>query len=119
MRKQILALIVGLVATLLFPALTFFADDIPAIPAGTTLQARLTTTLSTKTNQNGDPWVGKVLEPIIANGEEIVPAGSTVEERVTFVKQPGRVKGQEQKPLDLDHVTGIDGTQYLATAALY
>src|SRR2546425_6018755 len=118
MKKQILGLIVGLVATLLFPALTFFADDIPAIPAGTTLQVRLTTTLSTRTNQNGDPWVGKVLEPIIANGEEIVPAGSTVEGRVTFVKQPARVKGVGQMRLVLDKVTTLEGMQFSASVEI-
>src|SRR2546428_11472943 len=97
MKKQVPALIVGLVATLLFPAPTFFADDIPAIPAGTTLQGRLPTTPSTRTNQNGDPWAGKGLEPIIANGEEIVPAGRHAQGPATFVKQAGRVPGEGQK----------------------
>lgn len=116
MTKRIAGL--AILLALVFPALSVAADDVPPLPAGTTLQVRLITTLSTRTSQNGDPWTGKVIEPIFAGGEEIVPAGSTVEGRVTFVKPPGRVKGVGEMRLILDKISTAEGLEYSASAGL-
>ena len=76
-------------------ALALWAEepDIP-LPAGTQLVVRLTNTLSTKGSEEGDPWAGKVAEPIFAGGGEVVPADSTVRGHVTFVKPAGRATGR-------------------------
>lgn len=80
-------------------------DQNITLPAGTELLVRLTTTLSTKANQNGDPWVGRVTEPIFAEGREVVPAGSTVDGRVTYVKEAGRATGTGQMRLVAETIT--------------
>jgi hypothetical protein len=119
MKRSLFALIVGaMLAALALPALSIAADDVLTIPAGSTLRVRLTTTLSTKTNQNGDPWTGQVAEPIIANGEEVVPAGSTVEGRVSFVKPPGRAKGVAQIRLTPETVMTPDEAKFSISAGL-
>lgn len=115
MRKQI----VLLVAASLTPWLLAVAgeNDSIIIKGGTTLDVQLITTLSSKTNQNGDPWMGKVLEPIFADSQEAIPAGSTVDGRVTFVKEAHKVKGTGEMRLVAETITTPDGTRYdIATA---
>ena len=55
-----------------------------ALPSGTQLVVTLTMTLSTKGSEEGDPWTGKVEEPIFAEGQEIVPAQSKVAQAKTL-----------------------------------
>ncbi|MFZ0963447.1 MAG: hypothetical protein WAO35_21510 [Terriglobia bacterium] len=70
-----------------------------ALPAGTQLVVTLTNTLSTKGSEEGDPWAGKVEEPIFAGGQEVVPANSTVRGHVTFLKPAGRATGRGEMRL--------------------
>jgi len=81
------------------------ADESIALPAGTELHVKLTTTLSTKTNEAGDPWVGRVLEPIFAEGREVVPADSTVDGHITYVQPAGRVEGKGEMRVVADSIT--------------
>lgn len=118
MKRGVLAGAASLVLVCAWPALLPCADDTFTLKAGTTLQVRLMTTLNTKTNQNGDPWSGTVEDPIIGHGEEVVPAGSTVEGRVTFVKPPGRATGRAEMRLVAETITTPDGTEYSITAGL-
>ena len=93
------------------------ADDAIALPSGTELHVRLTTSLSTKTNQSGDPWVGRVIEPIFSGGREVVPADSTVDGHVTYVKEPGRVTGTGEMRVVADSITVPDeGTFAIVTS---
>jgi len=101
-----------------FPALLAAADDGPKLPAGTTLQMTLTTTLSSKANENGDPFTAEIEEPVFGGGEEIIPAGSTVEGRVSFVKPPGRATGKAEMRLTPEKVTTKQGLQFNIAATL-
>lgn len=92
--------------------------DTFTIPAGTTLDVELTSTLSTKTNQSGDLFTGKVTEPIFYQGEEVVPEGSSVQGHLTFVQPPGRAKGKAEMRLVLDAIKTPDGQNYALAAAL-
>ena len=94
------------------------ASDNFTIPAGTTLDVELTSTLSTKTNATGDLFTGKVTEPVFAAGAEVVPEGSVVQGHLTFVQPPGRVKGKAEMRLVLDTLKTPDGQNYALTAAL-
>ena len=102
----------------LLPALDAADDDSFPLPAGTTLQVQMTTTLSTKVNQNGDEWSGRVVEPVFGKGREIVPAGSTVDGRVTYVREPGRAKGPAQMRLIAESITTPDHVKYVIVASL-
>ncbi len=84
----------GLTAILVMATMSFAGEDAITLPAGSELHVQLITTLSSKTNDTGDLWTGKVVEPIFGKGGEIVPDGSTVDGHITYVKGPGRVKGQ-------------------------
>jgi hypothetical protein len=118
MKQRWLSFLAVLIVALVFPALSAGADDVFTIPAGTILQVKLTTTLSTRASENGDPWTGSVVEPIFAKGEEVVPVGSTVQGRVSFVKGPGRAKGTAQMRLTPERITRPDEVSFAISASL-
>jgi hypothetical protein len=64
------------------------------VPAGTALMVRLDTTLATFSNKAGDAFHGSISQPVIVNGQTVIPAGATVEGRVTKVNEPRRVAGK-------------------------
>ncbi len=99
--KRALSLTIVMIGTVLALGLLAWATDSGdiALPSGTQLVVRLTNTLSTKGSEEGDPWAGKVAEPIFAGGREVVPAQSTVRGRVTFVKPAGRATGRGEMRL--------------------
>jgi hypothetical protein len=88
------------------------------LPAGSTLEVRLMNTLSTRTNQEGDPFTGRIVEPFFARGEEAIPVGSTVEGRVTYVKDPGHVTGKAEMRLLAESIITPQNVKYTIVAAL-
>jgi hypothetical protein len=119
MKKLVSIILAGLAMAVVFPALAISADEeTVTLPAGSTLQVRLMTTLSTRTNKNGDPFSGRVVEPIIYEGAEVVPAGSVLEGRVAFVKQPGRVKGVGEMRLVAETITTPEDVKFTLVAGL-
>jgi type IV secretion system protein VirB10 len=109
---------VGLAGILAFSIVSFAADDAITLPAGSELQVQLLTTLSSKTNETGDMWTGKVVEPVFGNGREIVPQGSTVDGHITYMKAPGRVKGRGEMRLVMDSISTPDTSKYNIVASL-
>jgi type IV secretion system protein VirB10 len=103
---------------LVISTMSFAADDAITLPAGSELQVQLITTLSSKTNETGDLWSGKVVEPIYGKGGEIVPEGSTVDGHITYVKGPGRVKGRGEMRLIVDSISTSDASKYNIVASL-
>lgn len=103
----------------LFVALPGLASEtIHVIPAGSTLHVSLMTTLTDKTNKTGDRFIGQLTQPVIANGKEIVPQGSTVEGHIAFLKPSGRIKGVAQMRLIIDDVVTPDNVRYTLAASL-
>jgi hypothetical protein len=64
------------------------------VPAGTALMVKLETTLATFSNKAGDPFRGRLTQPVALNGKVVIPAGTTVEGRVTRVAEPRRISGK-------------------------
>ena len=89
---RILKTVAGLTIAVIFPNLLATAADTFTLPAGSTLRVRLGTGLSSKETETGDQFTGDVAEPIISGGEEVVPTGSTIQGRVSVIKQAGRGK---------------------------
>jgi hypothetical protein len=88
------------------------AGNLPlTLPVGTQLEVQLETTLSSKANQNGDPFLAQIENPVFAGGEEVIPAGSTLRGHVAFVKPAGRAKGKAAMRLVADEVVTKDGKQ--------
>ncbi len=65
-----------------------------SVPAGTALKVKLETTLSTFSNKVGDPFTGKVMDAVVLGGKTVIPAGATVQGRVTKVSEPRRIAGK-------------------------
>jgi hypothetical protein len=74
------------------------SDDV-SLPDGTELVVKLTNTLSTKGSEEGDPWAGKIAEPVFAGGQELLNADCTVRGHVTFVQPAGRATGRGEMRL--------------------
>jgi hypothetical protein len=64
------------------------------VPAGTALMVRLDTTLATFSNKAGDPFRGSITQPVVVNGQTMLPAGTIIEGRVTKVTEPRRISGK-------------------------
>ncbi len=94
------------------------ADNPPPIPAGSTLQVRLETTLTDKTSKTGDSFTGLVAEPIVVNGKEVVPKYSSVRGHVAFVKPSGRIRGKAQMRVVIDSLTTPENVVYPLTGSL-
>jgi len=88
------------------------------LAAGSTLEVRLMTTLSTRTNKEGDPFSARIVQSIMQKGEDIIPEGSIVEGRVTFAKEAGRIKGKSEMRLVADSITTPQDVKYVIVASL-
>ena len=119
-RKRVFSLTTVTVAIILALGLLAWAvdDDDIALPSGTQLVVRLTNTLSNKGSEEGDPWAGKVAEPIFAGGQEVVPADSTVRGRVTFLKPAGRATGRGEMRLVAETISTPEHGTFTIVAQL-
>lgn len=107
-----------LVAACLLPALALAQENKVSIAAGTTVETTLRTLLTSKTSEEGDPFSAEVVEPIFSGGQQVIPAGATLEGHVAFVKPPGRVKGKGEMRLVADRITTQDGLEFNLSAGL-
>jgi len=101
-----------------FPVPAAIAQTGLPVPAGTALMVRLDTTLATFSNRVGDPFQGKVSQPVIVNGATVIPVGSTVEGRVTKVSEPRRISGRPTIGILPEAVILPTGERYFLDATL-
>jgi hypothetical protein len=110
--------VVGFAAIVVFSAICFAADDAITLIAGRELHVQFITELSSKANESGDMWTGKVVVPVFGHGGEIVPDGSTVDGHIMFVNSPGQAKGKSKDKekgdflLIADSISTPDGSKY-------
>jgi hypothetical protein len=88
------------------------------LPGGSVLHVRLTTTLTSKTNQEGDKFTGVVTQPVVSGDKTIVPEGSLVDGHVTMVKASGRVAGRASMRIVLDHINTPDDVNFNLSGSL-
>ncbi len=103
-----------------FPCLllsTLLSAQTP-VPAGTALMVRLDTTLATFSNRVGDPFQGRLSQAIVVNGNTLLPAGTTIEGRVTKVTEPRRINGKPTLGLLPEAVILPSGERYYLDATL-
>lgn len=89
-----------------------------SVPEGTTLMVKLETTLATFSNKAGDPFRGLVTQPVVLNGQTLIPAGATVEGRVTKVSEPRRIAGKPTLGILPEAVILPTGERYFLDATL-
>ena len=88
------------------------------VPAGTALIVRLDTTLATFSNKAGDPFRASLSQPVVVNGQTLIPAGATVEGRVTKVSEPRRISGKPTIGILPEAVIMPSGERYYLDATL-
>jgi hypothetical protein len=107
---------------LLFPcmllATALAAQTNAPVPAGTALMVRLETTLATFSNKPGDPFRGSITQPVVVNGQTLLPAGAIVEGRVTKVTEPRRISGKPTIGILPEAVIMPTGERYYLDATL-
>src|SRR5262245_12950611 len=64
------------------------------LPAGTVLPVNLETSVGSDTSRVEQSVQGRLRRAVIANGVEVLPAGSSLSGYVSSVRRPGRVKGR-------------------------
>jgi hypothetical protein len=94
------------------------AATVAPVPAGTALMVRLETTLATFSNRQGDPFRGSLTQPVVVNGMTVIPAGATVEGRVTKVSEPRRISGRPTIAILPEAVILPTGERYFLDATL-
>jgi hypothetical protein len=86
------------------------------LPAGTVVHCRITQTLTTKLDYQGDAFAAQVSEPVLLNGREVIPVGATVEGRIAQMDRPGRIKGVGKMRLTPERITLPDGRSFPMSA---
>jgi len=99
-------------------AATLAAQTNGPVPAGTVLTVRLETTLATFSNRAGDPFRGSLTQPVVINGQTLIPAGAVVEGRVTKVTEPRRISGKPSIGIMPEAVIMPTGERYYLDATL-
>jgi len=99
-------------------ATTLAAQNNSPVPAGTVLMVRLDTTLATFSNRVGDPFRGSLTQPVVVKGQTLIPAGATVEGRVTKVNEPRRISGKPTIGILPEAVILPTGERYYLDATL-
>ena len=115
MKKWLLLLVCILLGTMLV------AQTSPPsgpVPAGTALMVRLETTLATFSNRVGDPFRGSLTQPVVVEGKTVIPAGATVEGRVTKLSEPRRISGKPTIGILPEAVILPTGERYYLDATL-
>ena len=86
------------------------------IPEGSLVKVRLREDLSTLTTKPGTKFTAEVSEPVMRNGQVVIPPGSMMEGRVTYVRGGKRIGGSAAIHLEPRTVTLPDGAQYVLRA---
>jgi hypothetical protein len=86
------------------------------VPDGTLVKVKLMEELSTLTTKPGTSFSAEVSEPVLRDGQVVVPAGALLEGRVTFVRGGKRVGAAAAIHLEARTVTLPDGSRYMLTA---
>lgn len=81
------------------------------LPAGTLMRVRLRNEIGTDTTQVNAPFVAEVAESLESNGRVIVPAGATVEGRITQIRGGRRLHGAAIIHMLADAVVMPDGSR--------
>lgn len=88
------------------------------VPAGTILNCRLSQTLSTSLNYQGQSFTAVLAEPLVINGNQVVPAGATIRGRIASLSRPGHIKGVGKMLLAPQTITLPNGRTFNVSAVL-
>lgn len=86
------------------------------IPAATTIGVALDRTLRTDSNQVEDQFTATTTAAIVIDGKIAIPAGATLQGRLTAVEEPHRTSGRASMTLQFEEFLADDGSVYAITA---
>lgn len=89
-----------------------------SVPAGSTLHCRLTQTLTTRSNAQGDAFAATVTEPLPVSAPSVIPVGSTIQGRISWIERPGRFRGVGEMHLTADKLILPDGRSFPVSTVL-
>ena len=110
--------VINVMVAMLLLSVAAVAQQGTSLPAGTGLRMRLETPLSTHKSKVGDVFNGRITEPVVVNGQTIVPAGATVTGRVIKLSEPRRIAGTPSIALLPDRIVMPNGNEFLITATV-
>ena len=99
-------------------AVTAFATDDLAVPAGTGIKMKLETAISTSTTKVGDAFAGRVTEPVVLDGKEVVPVGALIQGHVSHITELRRIKGVPTIGINPDLLIMPTGEKYTLNAVV-
>ena len=114
MRSVIgLASLMLLLAVSLVEPVRSLGQDIDklTIPSGTKFKTRLETPISSKLSEVGDTIIVTLLEPMAIDSQHVLPRGTEMTGKVTFVKRPGKVKGRAEVYALINELTTNYGSE--------
>jgi hypothetical protein len=93
------------------------SSNFVTVPAGTRISIRTIDAIDSTQSQVGDRFQASLEEPLLVNGEEIVPKGADVYGRLTQSKSSGTFAGQSQLGLELTGIVVNGRTVPIVTGA--
>ena len=91
---------------------TSVPGDPNQLPEGTPFHARLVEELSADTIAPGTPFTAQLTRDVVHMGRVVIPVGSYIHGRVTYVSSGRRMYGQSTMRLTPEEVVLPDGTHY-------
>jgi Glycine zipper 2TM domain len=79
------------------------------IPAGTKIDLRLTSGVSSQTASVGDAVAAELAQPLVADGRTVAPSGTRVRGSVTEVHALKKIGGQARLALSFDRIESREG----------
>jgi hypothetical protein len=104
--------------SVLLLAISAWAQGGVSVPEGTPLKVNLQTTISTFSSKVGDPFQGKIVDPIVVDGKTVIPTGSVVEGRITKLSEPRRISGKPTIGIFPEQIVLPDGQRLMLNAVL-
>jgi hypothetical protein len=86
------------------------------VPRGTAIEVVLDQPLSSKTSTEGQSFSATVVDPVVVDGQVVIPKHAHARGTVTSVKSAGRFKGASELGLALRHIE-INGQRYEIAAS--
>ena len=74
------------------------------VPAGTSVSVRINQTLDSESTQEGATFTGVVTNAVIVGGENVIPAGSSVDGRVLRVHEAGHYQGNSLLSVEITSI---------------
>jgi hypothetical protein len=84
------------------------------VPADTPLSLEVRTKINTGAVHAGDVVTGVLVETVVVDGVDVLPAGSQLTGHVTEATASGKVKGRAHLAIEFDRITANDGTYSMA-----